>query len=46
MKPLLWVAASLLLIAAALLIAGVGGPGLWIAVIAMGIAAARFRVSV
>jgi hypothetical protein len=37
MKPLLWVAVPLLLIAAAMLSAGVGASSLWIAVIAVGI---------
>jgi hypothetical protein len=38
MKVLLWIAAPLLLIAAVMLVAGVGHAGLWIAVIAVGIA--------
>ena len=37
MKPLLWIAVPLLLLAAAMLIAGVGNAGLWIAVVAVGI---------
>ena len=42
MKPSVGVAAPLLLIAAAMLIAGVVAPSLWIAVIAVGIALAVF----
>lgn len=38
MKALLWVVAVLLLLAAVMLIAGVGEAGLWFAVIAVGIA--------
>lgn len=38
MKWLLWSAAVLLLIAAVMLIAGVGKPGLWFAVVALGVA--------
>lgn len=38
MKPLLWIAVPLLLLAAAMLIAGVGDAGLWIAVVAVGVA--------
>jgi len=38
MKPVLWMSASLLLIAAVMLIAGIGASSLWIAVIAVGIA--------
>ena len=37
-KFLTWVAVLLLLVAAAMLIAGIGAPSLWIAVIAVGIA--------
>ena len=37
MKPLLWIAAPLLLLAAAMLIAGVGNAGLWIAIVAVGV---------
>lgn len=35
---LLWIAVPLLLLAASMLIAGIGAPGLWIAVVAVGIA--------
>ena len=35
---LTWIAAVLLLVSAALLVAGVGAPGLWIAVITVGLA--------
>jgi Flp pilus assembly protein TadB len=35
---LLWIAVPLLLLAASMLIAGIGTPGLWIAVVAVGIA--------
>jgi hypothetical protein len=38
MKPLLWLAVPLLLLAAVMLIAGVGDAGLWIAVVAVGVA--------
>ena len=38
MSLLMWITAALLLVAAAMLVAGVGAPGLWIAVIAVGIA--------
>jgi hypothetical protein len=39
MKPLLlWIAVPLLLLSAAMLIAGVGAPSVWIAVTAVGIA--------
>jgi hypothetical protein len=38
MKPLLWIVALMLLLAAAMLIAGVGDAGLWIAVVAVGVA--------
>ena len=38
MKPLLWIAVPLLLVGAAMLVAGIGAPGLWIAVIAVGLA--------
>ena len=38
MSLLMWIIAALLLVGAALLIAGVGAAGLWIAVIAAGIA--------
>ena len=37
-RPLMWVAVALLLVGAVLLVAGVGAAGLWIAVIAVGIA--------
>jgi hypothetical protein len=35
---LLWIAVPLLLLAAAMLIAGIGAPALWIAVVTVGIA--------
>jgi hypothetical protein len=38
MKPLLWIAVPLLLLAAVMLVAGVGDAGLWIAVVAVGVA--------
>ena len=38
MKPLLWVAVPMLLLAAAMLVADVGAAGLWIAVVAVGVA--------
>ena len=38
MKPWLWLDAVVMLLAAVLLIAGVGAAGLWIAVITVGIA--------
>jgi hypothetical protein len=38
MRPLLWLAVVLMLTSAALLIADVGASGLWIAVIAVGVA--------
>ena len=38
MSLLMWITAALLLVAAAMLVAGVGAAGLWIAVIAVGIA--------
>ena len=38
MKPLLWVAVPLLLLSAVMLVAGVGNAGLWIAIVAVGIA--------
>ena len=38
MKPLLWVVVPMLLLAAAMLVTGVGEAGLWIAVIAVGVA--------
>ena len=38
MKGLLWMVAALLMVAAAMLIAGVGEAGLWFALIAVGIA--------
>jgi hypothetical protein len=37
-QPLTWIAVALLLTGAVLLVAGVGAAGLWIAVIAVGIA--------
>ena len=38
MKPLLWVAVPMLLLAAGMLVADVGDAGLWIAVVAVGVA--------
>ena len=38
MKSLLWIAVPLLLGGAVMLVAGIGAPGLWIAVIAVGVA--------
>ena len=38
MKPFVWIAVVLMLLGAVMLIAGIGAPGLWIAVIAVGIA--------
>jgi len=37
-QPLIWIAVVLMLVGAVLLVAGVGAAGLWIAVIAVGIA--------
>ena len=37
-QPLIWIAVVLMLTGAVLLVAGVGAAGLWIAVIAVGIA--------
>jgi hypothetical protein len=38
MRVIAWMAALLLLVAAAMLISGIGAPGLWIAVVTIGIA--------
>jgi hypothetical protein len=38
MKVLAWLAVPLLIIAACMLVAGIGAPGLWIAVVAVGVA--------
>jgi hypothetical protein len=38
MKPLLWIAVALMLPGAAMLVAGIGAPALWIAAITVGIA--------
>jgi len=38
MKPLVWIAVPMLLLAAAMLIAGIGAAGLWFAVTTLGIA--------
>ena len=38
MTPFVWIAVVLMLMGAVMLIAGIGAPGLWIAVIAVGIA--------
>jgi hypothetical protein len=38
MKPLLWVVAVMLVLAAAMLVADVGAAGIWFTVIAVGVA--------
>lgn len=38
MRPVLWIAVVLLVTAASMLVAGVGAPGLWFAVVAVGLA--------
>jgi hypothetical protein len=38
MSPLLWIAVLLLVTAAVMLVAGVGAPALWFAVVAVGVA--------
>jgi hypothetical protein len=38
MTPLVWIAVVLMVMGAVLLIAGIGAPGLWIAVVTVGIA--------
>ncbi len=38
MKPLLWIAAPVLLLAAVMLVGGVGAAGPWIALVAVGVA--------
>jgi hypothetical protein len=38
MTPLVWIAAVLMIVGAVMLIAGIGEPGLWIAVVTVGIA--------
>ena len=38
MSLLMWVTAAVLLVAAVMLVTGMGAPGLWIAVIAVGVA--------
>jgi hypothetical protein len=38
MKVLAWLAVPLLIIAACMLVVGIGAPGLWIAVVAVGVA--------
>jgi hypothetical protein len=38
MRPLLWIAVPLMLVGAVMLVAGIGAPGLWIAVVAVGVA--------
>ena len=38
MTPFVWIAVVLMLMGAVMLIAGVGPPGLWIAVVTVGIA--------
>jgi hypothetical protein len=44
MSLLMWVIAAILLVAAAMLVAGVGAAGVWIAVIAVGIAVVAIAV--
>jgi hypothetical protein len=41
MKLLLWIAIPLLLVGAVMLVAGIGEPGLWIALVAVGVALGR-----
>lgn len=43
-QPLIWIAVPLMLIGAVLLVTGVGAAGLWIAVIAGGIALVAFNL--
>jgi hypothetical protein len=38
MTAFIWIAVALMLIGAVMLVSGIGAPGLWIAVIAVGIA--------
>ena len=38
MTPFVWIAVMLMLMGAVMLIAGIGAPGLWIAVVTVGIA--------
>jgi hypothetical protein len=38
MTPLVWIAVVLMVMGAVMLIAGIGAPGLWIAVVTVGIA--------
>ena len=38
MTPFVWIAVVLMLMGAVMLIAGIGAPGLWIAVVTVGIA--------
>jgi hypothetical protein len=38
MTPFVWIATALMLLAAAMLVADIGAPGLWIAVVTVGIA--------
>jgi hypothetical protein len=38
MTPLVWMAVVLMVMGAVMLIAGIGAPGLWIAVVTVGIA--------
>jgi hypothetical protein len=45
MKPFIWLAAALMLIGAVMLVADVGATGLWIAVIAVGIATVAFDLA-
>lgn len=37
MKALLWIVAGLLLLAAVMLVVGIGEPGVWLAVVAVGV---------
>jgi hypothetical protein len=39
MTLLVWIAVALMVVGAVMLIAGIGAPGLWIAVVTVGIAA-------
>ena len=44
MSPLMWIVAAFLLVAAVMLVAGVGAAGVWIAIIAVGIAAVALEL--
>ena len=39
MAPLMWMVAAMLVVAAVMLVAGIGSPGVWIAVVTAGVAA-------